>query len=223
MTANLWNTRVDAAGFASTVRRLAPDVVCVQELEPRSAVALNELYPYGDLRPRKDAFGMGIALSAPAKLAQLSLSHKEGQIALLDPQDWPVLAAPLQIVNVHIAAPAPGQIWYSLAQRRQQLRELERFFDEDEHSGPRLVVGDLNSTPVWPLYRRLGRRFDDLHRDSARRQGRRPRRTWGPTARWPRLLRIDHAIGTGVHACDAWVVAIPGSDHSALVLDIETT
>lgn len=222
MTANLWNTNVDSNGFTETVTRLAPDVLCVQELDPLTSVALNSMYPYGDLRPRDDAFGMGIALTAPAKLSQLDLSLKVGQVAILDPQDWPMLSAPMQLINLHLAAPAPGEFFYSLRHRRLQLKQLQSFLDNDEHEGPRVLAGDLNSTPIWPLYRRLIRDFDDLHRDAARRQRRKPKRTWGPTSRWPRLLRIDHALGIGVHACDAWVVPIPGSDHSALVLDIET-
>jgi hypothetical protein len=34
------------------------------------------------------------------------------------------------------------------------------------------------------------------------------------------LLRIDHALGSGVLAANASVIALPGGDHSALLVDL---
>ena len=219
LTANLWATRVDAESFADSLRYLDPDVVCVQELAPSAASALEEMYGYGELIPTNDFRGMGIALRNPAKLTTLQMPQKDGQVAVLEPDDWPTLNEPLEIVNLHFAAPGPRRIASQLAARRRQLAAFEKYVGETP-SRPRLVVGDMNSTPLWPLYRRLARQFDDAHRLVAKQFRRAPRRTWGPTHNWPRLLRIDHVFTHAVEVSDLWVVPIAGSDHSGVIFDL---
>ncbi|MBT8165922.1 MAG: endonuclease/exonuclease/phosphatase family protein [Acidimicrobiia bacterium] len=219
MTANLWADRVDAAGFAERVSHFDPDVVCTQELGGVAADRLAELYRFGEMNPATDFRGMGIALNRPAKVTTLELPHKGGLIALLDPTDWPMLSEPLEIVNLHFAAPAPrGVVRANIARRAQWKGFTDYLATAPEH--PRLVVGDMNSTPVWLLYHRLTGRFEDAHRAVAKRFGRFPRRTWGPTPHWPRLLRIDHVFTDGVAVSDLWVVPIPGSDHSGIIFDV---
>jgi endonuclease/exonuclease/phosphatase family metal-dependent hydrolase len=219
MTANLWADRVDAAGFAARVKHFDPDVVCTQELNPEAADRLADLYPFGELNPANDFRGMGIALNRPAKITTLDLPHKGGLIAVLEPADWRMLEQPLEIVNLHFAAPAPRKVVRANIARRAQWKAFTDYL-ASAPGHPRLVVGDMNSTPLWPLYRRLTGRFEDAHRSVARRFGRFPRRTWGPTPNWPRLLRIDHVFTDGVSVSDLWVVPIPGSDHSGIILDI---
>jgi endonuclease/exonuclease/phosphatase family metal-dependent hydrolase len=220
MTANLWADRVDAAGFTELVRHFDPDVVCTQELNHAAAEGLGDLYPYGELHPTRDFLGAGIALNRPAKVSVLELPHKDGLVAVLEPSDWPMLTEPLEIMNMHFAAPGPRRPIRAHRGRRGQLAGFEAYLEEaPDH--PRMVIGDMNSTPLWPLYRRLASRFDDAHRQVARRFGRVPRRTWGPTPNWPRLLRIDHVFVDRVSVSDLWVVPLPGSDHSGIILDVQ--
>jgi endonuclease/exonuclease/phosphatase family metal-dependent hydrolase len=219
LAANLWSTRVDAEGFAESLRYLNPDVVCIQELAPSAASVLEEMYSHGELSPTNDFRGMGIAVRNPAKLSTLEMPHNDGQVAVLEPDDWPTLNEALEIVNLHFAAPGPRHIPSQLAARRRQLAVFEEYLGQTPPR-PRLVVGDMNATPAWPLYRRLTRQFDDAHRLVARRHHRTPRRTWGPTHRWPRLLRIDHVFTHAVEVSDLWVVPIAGSDHSGVVFDL---
>ena len=219
MTANLWADGVDAAGFAERVRHFDPDVVCTQELGHAAADRLAEIYQFGELNPANDFRGMGIALDRPGKVTELELPHKGGLIAVLEPADWPMLDEPLEIMNLHFAAPGPRQPLLARIARRAQLAGFEAYL-ETAPDHPRIVIGDMNSTPLWPLYRRLAGRFEDAHRTVARRFGRLPARTWGPTPQWPRLLRIDHVFTDGVSVSDLWVVPIPGSDHSAIIFDI---
>ena len=219
LTANLWGIRVDAAGFADSLRYLDPDVVCIQELAPSAASVLESMYDHGELSPANDFTGMGIALRNPGKFSELEMPQKNGLIAVLEPDDWPTLNETLEIVNLHFAAPAPRHIPSQLRARRGQWAVFEDYLRESV-SGPRLLVGDMNSTPLWPLYRRLAGHFTDAHRQVARRLRRMPRRTWGPTQRWPRLLRIDHVFTQGVEVSDLWVVPMPGSDHSGVVFDL---
>lgn len=219
MTANLWATNLDTPAFADQVRHFAPDVVCTQELGPAAADRLSDLYPHGELIPATDFLGMGVALSRPAKVTWLDLPHKGAQVAVLEPADWPMLTEPLEIVNVHFAAPGPRRMLRHHVARRRQLAGFERYLRRAPRHR-RVVLGDFNATPAWPLYRRLNRQFDDAHRQVAKRFGRLPRRTWGPTPRWPRLLRIDHVMVDRVTVSDLWVVPIPGSDHSGIIFDI---
>ena len=219
MTANLWADRVDATAFAEQVSHYAPDVVCTQELSPSASDRLAEMYPYGELEPSHDFRGMGIVLNRPGKVTSLDLPYKGGLIAVLDPADWPMLSRPLEIINMHFAAPGPRKPISAHVARRRQLAGFNAYLDSAP-SRPRMVLGDMNSTPLWPLYRRLSKRFEDAHRTVARRFGRLPRRTWGPTATSPRLLRIDHVFVTDIRVSDLWVARIAGSDHSAIVLDL---
>lgn len=220
LSANLWVDRVDPEGFGAVLDRIQPDVVCIQELHRDAARALESRYPHGLMAPTIDPMGMGIALRNPAKLTELDFPHKIGLSAVLEPDDWEVLDESIEIVNMHFAAPGPKRPLHHLKARRQQIQAFEAWLEEASPSR-RLLVGDMNATPLWPLYWRLSRRFTDAHRRLARRHGHLPRRTWGPTPRWPRLLRIDHVFTDGVGVCDVWVVRIPGTDHSGLVIDVE--
>ena len=219
MTANLWADRVDAQAFTEVVTHLAPDVVCTQELSRDASDRLAAMYPYGELEPSHDFRGMGIALNRPGKVTSLDLPHKDGLIALLDPADWPMLSEPLEIINMHFAAPGPRKPISAHVARRRPMDGFDRYL-ASAPACPRMVIGDMNSTPLWPLYRRLADRFEDAHRSVAKRYGRLPRRTWGPNSQWPRLLRIDHVFVKDIRVSDLWVVPIAGSDHSAIVLDI---
>ncbi len=219
LTANLWGTRVDAPGFADSLRYLDPDVVCVQELAASAASVLESLYDHGELTATNDFKGMGIALRNPGKFSKLEMPQKNGLVAVLAPDDWPTLSEPLEIVNLHFAAPGPRHFPSQLRARRGQWAVFEDYLNESPPRA-RLLVGDMNSTPLWPLYWRLAGHFTDAHRLVAKQHRRRPRRTWGPTHGWPRLLRIDHVFTQGVEVSDLWVVPMPGSDHSGVVSDL---
>jgi endonuclease/exonuclease/phosphatase (EEP) superfamily protein YafD len=219
LTANLWNGVADPAGFAELVERLAVDVVCTQEMSPEQAEALVRVLPHGHLEPRRDHNGMGIALRRPADLRRVRLPKRDAHVAELDPGAWPGLAAPLEILSVHIVGPHVWPPQRSWPTRRGQLRGLTAYLDAAERRA-RVLVGDFNATRGFPVYQRLLRRLDDGHARAAHRRGRRPGATWGPTPRAPRILRIDHALTESVHVDDARVVPIPGSDHSALLVDL---
>ena len=73
--------------------------------------------------------------------------------------------------------------------RAAELTALQEVLGPAQNSNPRVLVGDLNSSPSWPLYRHLTR----LATDAAVAAGT-ARRSWGPWPSSPRLLRIDHAF-----------------------------
>ena len=82
-----------------------------------------------------------------------------------------------------------------------------------------MLVGDFNSTPLWPSYRRIASQLADAAVAVAQVTGRPLVSTWGPGAGARRVLRIDHAFVRGVTALDFRVVNIAGSDHDAIVIE----
>lgn len=214
LTANLYAKRLDLEGFRLLLKELDPDVAVIQELSFRAADVLADFFPYGLLVPEDGHDGRGLALKAPGEMQLLPMAYRDGLIARLGPTDWPV---PLEIVNVHMANPIDWPPWVSIKLRRQQLATLMA------HLGSpaiRIVAGDFNASPVWPLYRRLAARLDDAAAHSAKKRATKPARTWGPTPRSPRMLRIDHIFLEGLRPLESRVVALPGSDHSGLVVDV---
>jgi endonuclease/exonuclease/phosphatase (EEP) superfamily protein YafD len=218
LSMNLANGRADVSGIAALLESLEPDVVVVQELVPRQAELLGSLFPFGKLDPGSDDTGMGIALRHPASTWRLPMPFRDAYVAEILLPAWTAYGDGVQIINVHLAAPhiwPPGR---TLARRRGQLQALEAHLDTG--CRPRLVVGDLNSTPMWPAYRRLRFRLADAAMEAARRSGARPLPTWGPAPGALQLLRIDHALVQGLGVGGVEVHRIPGSDHSALLVEI---
>ena len=193
-------------------------MVAVQELAHDQAEALSAAFPHGRLEPRDDHDGGGIALARPGEVSRLPLHRRHGFRVRLAPDHWPALEAPLEVVGVHVFAPHSA-FGLGLLRRRPQFRDLARHLATPAEGG-RVVVGDFNSTPLWPLYRRMRGLMEDAAVVVARREGARPRRTWGPRPWAPRVLRIDHGFVSGVAPEGFQVVRIPGSDHSAVVLDV---
>jgi endonuclease/exonuclease/phosphatase (EEP) superfamily protein YafD len=224
LSANLWNGKADPEAFAELVQREDVDLACVQELAPEQAEALASVLPHGVLEPDRHFRGMGIASRRPVESACLPLRYRPLRAARLDPKDWPGLAGPLALWNVHVRAPHSFPQHRSWAMRREQLRGLVGHLDDGRGPQRLVLVGDFNATPVWPVYRRVARRVDDAALSCARRRGGRPERTWGPLwKRAPRLrlLRIDHAFTRGVEASRVRTLDVPGSDHDALCVDLE--
>lgn len=219
---NLLYGRADPEALAAQLEELAVDVACFQELGTKQVDAISRVLPHGKLEPgsgHSREHGMGIAARRPIATSRLALARRDARVAHLDPVNWPSLGAPLELVNLHVQAPHIFPQWRALATRTAQLAALVAHLDATPNAR-RVLAGDLNATPRWPLYRALAARAADLMAEHAARRGERVERTWGPWPGAPRLLRIDHVLGTGMLAADARVVAIRGSDHCAVVVDL---
>jgi endonuclease/exonuclease/phosphatase (EEP) superfamily protein YafD len=111
--------------------------------------------------------------------------------------------------------------WRSVRLRREQLAALFAWADANVGAGSFVLAGDMNASPAWPVYRRLAERWEDLVLDQAREAQTSPAPTWAWRPGWPRMLRIDHVFGRGVRAVATRVEPVRGSDHAALVVDLE--
>ena len=216
LTANLRGGRANADALAAIIEELEVDVVCVQELGARLADALARILPAGKLGPDAINRGLGIACRHDAEVAQFPLPKRDGWIARLSPASWSQLSEPIEIVNVHIMGPHTWPYFPRRHTRRGQLAGLLQFLDREPHV-PRAILGDFNSSPIWPVYRRLAARLID---SAAALQRTRP--TWPhvPALGLAGLIRIDHCFLSKLTALDARVVPLTGSDHLGLCVDV---
>ena len=213
MTANLWGPQVDPQGLDRVLEHVDPDVLAVQELDPPAAEVIADHFLHARLDPIGNTMGSGIAARRPVTFSRLHLRYRSGWSAVLDPQTWTQLDAPMEVVSMHLANPAAWPWWRSVGHRRYQLAGLLAHCDGAPRR--RLIVGDFNASPAWPLYRQLRNRFVDgsAAADTAAR-------TWRFQGRTPPLLRIDHAFGEDVNFAATRTIHIPGSDHLALIVDV---
>jgi len=224
LSANLWNGRADPAALVELVTTMGADIVAVQEAAPEQAEVLCDIMPYGHIEPATDGKGMGIVMKGPGELGRVSLTWQDARRVRLHPDHWPGLSRPLELLNVHMAAPHVYKppLW-GFVLRYHQVRQLERYVIELDQMAPEtstVLIGDFNATPLWPVYRRMSSHLTDAAVAVAQVRGRSPLRTWGPWPGSPRLLRIDHAFVRGISPQDFHVVDIRASDHSAIVIDL---
>jgi len=205
VTANLYNGRARPESIMALLERLRPDLLAVQELSPNQAAGIEALLPHGLLDPRDDHLGLGIASSTPIEVERLSMTYRDV---------WVGRHPRVEVINVHITSPLRRPIGESLRFRRRQLAELNDHL-ETRPAGPRLLVGDLNSTPWWPFYRSLRR----LMEDGVAAVGP-AARTWGPFPWAPAFLRIDHVFAQHVEVIRAATHRLAGGDHRAVEVEV---
>lgn len=244
MSANLRAGGVEPADLRLILEHEAADVVALQELalEQARAIEAIRLYPHGQMDPRQDTCGLGLLSRLPASLRRLPMPRRDAWIAHIqlsgagagnvaaagagdgaaagaEPAGIPA-ASGLEVINVHITPPHHLPPWRMLRQRRGQIRALRAHLASAPRT-LRVLLGDLNSTPIFPAYRALARLLVDAALLAAARRGGRPPGTWGPRPGWPRLLRIDHAlVHPAIEVEAARQVDLPGSDHAALLVDL---
>jgi endonuclease/exonuclease/phosphatase (EEP) superfamily protein YafD len=216
LTTNLYNGGADPASLATELRETQPDVVCAQELAPNAAEVLAGWATTSLLDPRLDTTGMGIAVRGTAMFQRLSFPHRSPIVAKLAAAAWPG-STDLEIINAHLVNPISRPLRRSWRLRKDELAALEQVLGNGHFAAPRILVGDLNSSPAWPLYKRLRRLATD-----AAVATRTARRSWGPWPGSPRLLRIDHCFVQGVDPKGTRLIGIRGADHNGLLIDLAT-
>jgi endonuclease/exonuclease/phosphatase family metal-dependent hydrolase len=214
LTQNLYNGRADPSSFAKVLRDQSPDVVAVQELSTNCAEVLAEWGSATLLEPRDDTTGMGLAVRGQAALSRLDFPNRNPVRAILLGAAWG-RDADVEIINAHLVNPVARPMKVSLRLRMAEIAALEGILNSDPSPRTRVLVGDLNSSPAWPIYRRLAK----VATDAARAAGT-ARRTWGPRPASPRLLRIDHAFVQRAHVVRTQLVTVRGADHRGLLVEL---
>ena len=235
---------------AERVLELEPDVVCLQEVTPATAVPWGEQLAEAGLS--SELAPLPAAREGSRPLAVLTAARDSQEVIPVEDVPWPervlaVLIGGIEIVNVHSPiSPKPG-----LA---KVLTHEAAFRHLAARSGPRVLLGDLN-TPrrehpdgsVWTFardrYGRLredrGERWDaaesalirglerhgfrDAFRELNGFESKEPSWEW---PRWGGGYRLDHLIASDdvtVSTCSYrhdWRSEDRLSDHSALVADL---
>ncbi len=105
LSANLKNGGADPSTFASRVAALEVDVLAVQEVSYDQAGPLAELFDHGEITPDHDYVGMGLLSRHPVAVERFAMSWGYGQTVRLEASHWGQIADPVEITNLHIAAP----------------------------------------------------------------------------------------------------------------------
>lgn len=216
MTANLLNGKADPGHLAGILDRLQPDLVVAQELGPDAAEVIADRFSHHDLRPEIDHRGRGIATRVPARFGEIPLPWRPGLWGEMDFGPRRLILA-----NVHMRNPIVLPWWTSVRIRGRQLDALFEWAESVGLDDAVVVAGDMNASPAWPVYRRLTGRWEDLVAGSALSSGVRTNPTWAWRPGWPRVLRIDHVFGTGARVVTTRVEPVRGSDHAAVIVDLE--
>ena len=211
MLANVNTQRGNASALLKIISRYAPDILVLEEISPKWVSDLNDLsptYPYQVIEPREDNFGIGLYSRFPL-VGTKTIILGESMV----PSIWTEVNIGEKIIALLATHPLPpvGRD-YTLA-RNRQLSEIPALLAPIPT--PIIVIGDLNTTPWNPHFRKLLKETN-LH-DSSRGRGIQP--TWPATTP---LLRIpiDHVL----HSPDLHVVHKEigpgfGSDHLPVIVD----
>lgn len=190
----------------------APDYVLLEEVDALwwdEFRSLETAYPYTVVEPRSDNFG--IALLSKHRFITSSVVYLGGAglpsaLARVRTDDGRALT----ILGTH---PLPPFSAKHSEYRNEQLAAIPGVLSEVEV--PILVVGDLNTSPWSPYFRRLLK--DGGLRDSSVGFGFQP--TW-PTHIWPLLMSLDHCLYLeGVAIVGRFVGPNIGSNHYPLIVD----
>lgn len=234
---------VDLGRLADAIRELDPDVLALQEVDfdqPRSGMAdltavaaeamravshrfvaaisgtpgATWMAATGDAQPGTAAYGIALLSRFPARTWQVvrlpripfpfpmylpgpnrvQIVNEEPRAAMIGRLDTPL--GPLTVANTHLSF-VPG---WNRIQMRRLVRDLRGF------DGPRVLMGDLNMTPRtparWTRMRPLGAALTF--------PGDQPDRQLDHILTDDHTLRVDHVAD----------VALPISDHRALVVDV---
>ncbi|MCD6519748.1 MAG: endonuclease/exonuclease/phosphatase family protein [Anaerolineae bacterium] len=229
MTSNLYKHNYRVEGIIETILRESPDLVALQELKKEHVRAIEaqlcQLYPYRDLRPGRDAEGMGILSRYPLQKVFLHLPAPAAnpiQIALIAKDE------PFWFINAHPRIPRL-RLRTSRGVPLPRVDTRERSFDFgtileliEGLQGPAILAGDMNMTDQSQEYHLLPPHWHDVYRIVG----------WGPGLTFPidapffglhfpfPLFRLDYIFYRGDWQPQrAWLGKMPGSDHRYLAAE----
>ena len=212
MTANIYAGAGDGVAVVEAVAEQGVDLLVVPEIEVEQLTAMEDA-GIGELLPH--------SVGEPADGGAGTMVFSKEPLGAPTPLDltwagWQVTMGDLRVLAVHPISPTDPEGW-----RRDHAEVLAAA----EESDADLVVGDLNATVDHEPMRRLAdagfRSATELANEG-----------WQPT--WPaygvfdvsgidvpRVVQIDHVlVGPRLAALGTRTLAIPGTDHRALVAEV---
>ena len=217
MTSNMFEGRGDARTIVDLVRRHRVDVLAVEELTPEAvrrldAAGLRRLLPHRDVDARPGPSGTGL-FSRPALRPRppADALHQNAQ-----PRGVVQLpgAPALDVQAVHPPPPLFG--WKAIWEG--SLNALPR--PDRSAATLRIHIGDYTATLDHARLRAL--LGDGGYVDAADATGEGFRTTWPAGRHFPPEIAIDHVlVDPRIAPRDVIVTAVPGSDHRAVIADLE--
>ncbi len=213
LLANVFSSNKQHDKVRKLIRSVDPDIVVVVEATASLMKDLSSLegdYSHVVCRPREDAFGIALLSRFPfekSEILELGDSGVPTAVARFRIDD-----RELTLIATH-ALPPVGSARYGY--RNRQLAAVGDYVRSVK--GPVMLIGDLNTTPWSPLFKKLLRRSG--LRDS--RRGRGIQATWPVPTRLPLFgIPIDHVL----HSPEITVVhrkvgADIGSDHLPVIVE----
>ena len=211
MLMNVNTRRGDPALVRAAILRENPDLLVLDEISAEWVKSLEPVlaaYPFRLTEPRPDNFGIGLFSRLPLEAARVEHSGMAELPSLFAEIQFD--GRPLALVATHPLPPANADL---AAERNAQLDWIARQAAALPH--PVLLLGDLNTSPWSPYYRRLIKTSGLA--DSAK--GRSIHPTW-PSFLPALWIPLDHALHSEEIAIHARRIGpTVGSDHFPLVVD----
>jgi endonuclease/exonuclease/phosphatase (EEP) superfamily protein YafD len=213
LLANVLSSNKEYENVRRLIRSTDPDIIAIIEATEgwmKGLSPLAEKYPHVVSRPREGNFGIALFSRIPLK---------ESEIIQIGNAGLPSIFARIQVedndLTVIVTHPLPPTRASTSRHRNRQLEELPDLVRSVK--GAVLVLGDLNTAPWSPHFKKLLRRSG--LRDSRRGRGIQP--TW--QAGHPYFLRIplDHIL----HSPEIVVLRRElgpniGSDHLPVIVEL---
>jgi endonuclease/exonuclease/phosphatase (EEP) superfamily protein YafD len=208
------NSRYDE--LRSLVTREDPDVLVLQEYTTAWETATAEVrskYPFSLAAPKPGGAGLALFSRYPlneARVVDFDISQHDGIFASIN-----INGTVVSLVTIHPLTPMRAD---KFASRNHQLAETAGLLAAT--TGPKILLGDLNTTIWSPYYR-------DLVRDSGMRDA---RLGFGVLGSWPSplpgflRLPIDNClVSSEVRVDGIRTGPIIGSDHLPVIVEVSVS
>lgn len=226
MTCNVYKGAASAEDIVRAVREQGVQVLALQEttvdfVRQLKAAGIDELLPYSERSSSDGVYGNGVWSALPLAdkasddIGSSASAMPAGTVRFTRADSS---AVRVRLVSVHTCSPGPGY-WGLWRRSVEEIGVVRERIAADPGMGY-VLLGDFNATyDHAPFRKMLGEGAGDvtLH-DAAREAGRGIVTTWPSGAATAPLCGIDHVVTSdGIVASDLETLAIPGSDHMALL------
>ena len=236
LTLNTRGASVERETLIDLLETWQPDVVMLQEMTPGFAEtvrpAIADTYPY------RVAVGLDHRYKGSVTWSRLPLGEAEqldmGDAAnVLHRVAVSTAVGEVWLYNVHLANPTgtarfEGRVAAARQfQSDQRDRELERLVEQTSRAAaPFIVAGDFNLAADTSAYRAFPVDWRDAFAEAGRGFGHTYPAVGHDRSRWFRiplpLIRIDYIVTSpSLRPRGAWTQQVPGSDHLAVIADLE--